>query len=221
MKPLNILSRCTALFLGTLVGTSAMAASPGIVLPEDTMKLRRSDLAGYAVATQKCVICHSVDYVSYQPPGLSQAQWTAEVQKMQRTYGAPLNDIEVRQIGAYLAVAYGSAKATDAAIVAASAPAQAEAAASSAPAQQGPKVDVKALLANNACLSCHGLQQQIVGPGFNDVAKKYKAEAKGQAMLEHSIRTGSSGKWGSGVMPPFATLKPEEIKALSTFVLEQ
>ena len=41
---------------------------------------------------------------------------TAEVVKMQRTYGASLSEEETRIIGAYLAVAYGSAKATDASI---------------------------------------------------------------------------------------------------------
>ena len=216
MKFLNLVSRGTGLVAGMLLASTALAAD--IVLPDDSPTLRRSDLAGYAIATQKCSICHSIDYVSYQAPGLSQAQWTAEVQKMQRTYGAPLNDVEVRQIGAYLAVAYGSAKASDAAIVAASAPGKPEA---STPAQQGSKVDAKAVLAKNACLACHGLQQQIVGPGFNEIAKKYKANDKGQAMIENSIRSGSAGKWGSGTMPPFAALKPEELKALSAFVLEQ
>ena len=54
---------------------------------------------------------------------MNQAQWTAETVKMQHAYGASISDDEVKQIGAYLAVAYGPAMATDAAILAASAPA--------------------------------------------------------------------------------------------------
>ena len=35
------------------------------------------------------------------------------------------------------------------------------------------------------------------------------------------IRGGSVGKWGSVPMPPFAALKPEEVKAMAAFVLKQ
>ncbi|MBS0454984.1 MAG: c-type cytochrome [Proteobacteria bacterium] len=221
MKTLkNILAPGAAVVLVAttlILGTSAAAAPAQIKLPGETVKLRPSKLPGYALAMQKCASCHSADYIAYQAPNLTLAQWTGEVQKMKGSYGAPLDDGDVKQIGAYLAVAYGSAKADDPAVIAASAPAPT----ASPPAAQGAKVDVKNLLASNACLSCHGLQQQIVGPGFNDVAKKYKASANGQSMLENSIRTGSTGKWGSGTMPPFAALKPEELKALSAFVLEQ
>ena len=41
---------------------------------------------------------------------------------MKHAYGAPISDDEVKQIGAYLAVAYGSAKETDASVVAVSSP---------------------------------------------------------------------------------------------------
>lgn len=176
---------------------------------------------------QKCAICHSADYVNYQPPGMTQTQWTAEMAKMQHTYGAPISDDEVKQVGAYLAVAYGSAKATDANVIAASTPAPASPApptspgAAATPPAGGASVNVQALLASNACLSCHGLTQKIVGPGYHDVAEKYKADPQAQSKLEASIRGGSVGKWGSVPMPPFAALKPEEVKALAAFVLKQ
>ena len=53
----------------------------------DTSTLRASDLPGYAIALQKCGICHSADYISFQPPGMDLAQWTAEMTKMQHSYG--------------------------------------------------------------------------------------------------------------------------------------
>jgi len=209
-----------AVFVFTSFG--AAAAPPDIQLQPDTSKLRTSKLPGFAIAMQKCAICHSADYVSYQPPGMNQMQWTAEMAKMQNTYGAPISDTEVKQIGAYLAVAYGSAKADDPAIVAASAAEPVAPAPSSAPAPSpGAKVDVQALLANNACLSCHGLTQKIVGPGYHEVAEKYKSDPQAQNRLEASIRVGGSGKWGSVPMPPFAALKPDEVKALAAFVLKQ
>src|SRR5262249_34929776 len=69
-----------------------------IALPPETAQLKPSALPGYALARDKCAICHSVDYIQYQPPQMSQAQWTAEVQKMQRSYGALLDADEIKLI---------------------------------------------------------------------------------------------------------------------------
>lgn len=226
MKTTTFLARAV-LGCCVLIAFNALAAPPDIKLQPDTSKLRPSKLPGYAIAMQKCAICHSADYVNYQPPGMTQPQWTAEMAKMQHTYGAPISDDEVKQLGAYLAVAYGSAKATDASVIAASTPAHAPPApptspgAAAAPPAGGGSVNVQALLASNACLSCHGLTQKIVGPGYHEVAEKYKADPQAQSKLEASIRGGSVGKWGSVPMPPFAALKPEEVKALAAFVLKQ
>ena len=111
-----------AIMLASVVAAPLSNAEPNqINLPPETAELRTSTLPGYALATQKCIICHSVDYISYQPPNMNQAQWTAEVVKMRKSYGAQLSEDEIKSIGAYLAVTYGAANATDASIVAASA----------------------------------------------------------------------------------------------------
>ena len=214
--------------------TVRSANSAEIKLPQEVAKLRPSTLPGYAIALQKCAICHSADYVSYQPPSLSQAQWTAEMAKMQHAYGAPLSDDEVKQIGAYLAVAYGSAKTTDASVLAVSAPVPPPAAPTASPSAAGkeggvpvpsasadPAIDVQALLNTNNCLSCHAIAQKIVGPSYKDVAAKYKGDAQALSKLEISIRNGSVGKWGQAPMPPYTNLSAAQAKALAEFVLKQ
>ena len=85
------------------------AATKTIKLPAETAQLQPSALPGYPIAAGKCVICHSVDYILYQPPHMTQAQWTAEAQKMQRSYGAPLDADEIKLVGIYLATVYGDA----------------------------------------------------------------------------------------------------------------
>ena len=115
----------TCLSLGfiliTVVATAqSYAGSKQITLPVETTELPESELPGYQLATQKCVMCHSVDYIRYQPPGMNQEQWTAEVAKMKRAYGAWLSEADIKSIGAYLAVVYGTAKATDSKVLAAS-----------------------------------------------------------------------------------------------------
>ena len=166
---------------------------------------------------QKCAVCHSADYIHYQPPGMSLPQWTKEVGKMQHAYGAPINDTEVKQIGAYLAVTYGSSKSTDADVMAASAniPSKAPAASS----QSTAPINVKALLNANACLGCHAIDRKIVGPAYHDVALRYKDDAQALTKLQASIQKGGVGKWGSMAMPPFASLSAEETRALAAFVL--
>jgi cytochrome c551/c552 len=205
-----------------LTGAAAMAhaAVHEIKLPAEDAKLKSSPLPGYVVATQKCATCHSADYVKYQPPGMSLTQWTGEVAKMQHLYGAPISDDDVKSIGAYLAVAYGSAKESDLPAALKSVPALAAPPTSSA-APVGATVDATALLNANGCLGCHAIDKKVVGPAYHVVSAKYHGDPHALSMLEASIRNGSVGKWGEVPMPPFAQLKPAEVQALAEFVLKQ
>ena len=225
MTPLAYLSiGISAVLFGTIAGTAA--AAPDIRLPAESVSLRPSKLPGFAIAQQKCAICHSADYVAYQPPGMNLTQWTAEMAKMQHLYGAPIDDAEVRLLGIYFAATYGDAKsvgAADMALAAAPPPTAATAASRAGmavPAAAGAG-DVQALLGGNACLSCHGLVQKIVGPGYREVAARYKADPEAVSKLQASIRSGSVGKWGPAPMPPFPGLGEAQLKALAEFVMKQ
>ena len=55
-----------------------------------------------------------------------------------------------------------------------------------------------ALLAKHSCTACHGVDKKIVGPGFNEVAKKHAGKAE---YLSGKIRSGGSGVWGAVAMP--------------------
>ncbi len=214
MKTFHLIAALTISLTAFALPVTSFAQVRTLKLPQETAKLKPSKLPGYQVALQKCAICHSADYINQQPPGMNQAQWTAEVRKMEHAYAAPLSDVEVNQIGEYLAVTYGTAKAP--------VPAPALTAAATPPAVaavSGGAVDVQALLTANACLGCHAINQKIVGPSYHDVAIKYKGDAQGK--LEASIRAGGAGKWGQVPMPAFAGLKPQEVKALAAFVLKQ
>jgi len=195
--------------------TLADAAPLSITLPPETAVFKPSSLPGYLLAQQKCSTCHSADYINFQPPGMSLAQWTAEAGKMQHVYGAPISDRDVSVIGAYLAATYGSAKASDADVQAASNP----------PVEQPPTVSVakvaSALLKDNACLSCHAIDHKVVGPAYHDVAARYANDPQALARVMSSIQRGGSGKWGDVPMPPFAQLGPDDLKSLATFIMSQ
>jgi S-disulfanyl-L-cysteine oxidoreductase SoxD len=74
------------------------------------------------------------------------------------------------------------------------------------------------LLAANACTACHGVKNKIVGPGFNDIAAKYKGQADAEAYLVGKIKEGGSGVWGTTPMPPQAQLKDDEAKAIAKWI---
>lgn len=57
-------------------------------------------------ARRHCLTCHSSDYVYTQPP-LTKAQWTAEVVKMIKVYGADISDSEIDRIVDYLVTQNG------------------------------------------------------------------------------------------------------------------
>jgi cytochrome c551/c552 len=215
MKPMKIMTRWLCAAHVCLAGI-ANAAPLTITLPAETAALKPSTLPGYALAQQKCSTCHSADYINFQPPGMSLAQWTAEAGKMQHVYGAPISDQDVTIIGAYLAATYGSAKASDADVQAASNPSAGQ----PAPAPMA-KVDATTLLQNNACLSCHAIDHKVVGPAYHDVAARYANDPQALAKLTSSIQHGGSGKWGDIPMPPFAQLSADDLHSLATFILQQ
>ena len=88
--------------------------------------------------------------------------------------------------------------------------------AAATPAAAGP--DVKGLLAANACTACHGLKNKIVGPGYNEVAAKYKGKADIETYLMGKIKSGGSGVWGSVPMPPQPQLSDSDAKALAQWL---
>lgn len=75
------------------------------------------------------------------------------------------------------------------------------------------------LAKKNNCLACHAADKKLVGPAYQDVAKKYAGQADAVANLTKSIKAGGSGKWGPVPMPPQAQLSDADAKALATWVL--
>lgn len=95
--------RATFVAIGIAAATSAFALR--IELPAENGTFKPG--AGSELAQQQCVTCHSVDYVSIQPPGKPVAFWKAEVEKMKKVYGAQIPDEQIEPIAQYLARAYG------------------------------------------------------------------------------------------------------------------
>lgn len=60
---------------------------------------------GRAETESFCALCHSTRYITMQPP-LPAATWEAEVNKMVKTFGAPIPEASAKKITAYLQAHY-------------------------------------------------------------------------------------------------------------------
>ena len=54
-----------------------------------------------------CQACHSLAYIPMNSPFLNPARWDAEVTKMIKVMGAPIDDADAKAIKEYLAKNYG------------------------------------------------------------------------------------------------------------------
>jgi mono/diheme cytochrome c family protein len=88
-----------AALAGALLILGAAASAVTITLPSDDVEFKPGP--GADLATANCRTCHSAAYVYTQPP-LNRKQWTAEVVKMQKAYGAPIADSDISAIVDYL-----------------------------------------------------------------------------------------------------------------------
>lgn len=78
--------------------------------------------------------------------------------------------------------------------------------------------DAKALLAANACLACHGINNKIVGPGFNEILAKHKGRADMEAYLIGKIKNGGVGVFGQMPMPAQPQLKDADARTIAQWI---
>jgi sulfite dehydrogenase (cytochrome) subunit B len=62
---------------------------------------------GVAEVEAQCGACHSLRYVLMNAPFLGPAQWDAEIAKMIKAFGAPVDPADAKTIGDYLRANYG------------------------------------------------------------------------------------------------------------------
>ena len=108
------MNRCAPLVLLLSVGVIAAASFGGAViaapvnykLPEETAAFKPGP--NLEVVQNNCTACHSADYVSTQPrgPKFKKDFWQAEVVKMIKVYGAPIEEADIPKIVEYLTATY-------------------------------------------------------------------------------------------------------------------
>ena len=85
-------------FISALIAASAMAE-------EQVVKLKQN--AGVDKVEANCQACHTLAYIPMNSPFLNAAGWDAEVTKMIKVMGAPIDDADAKAIKDYLTKHYG------------------------------------------------------------------------------------------------------------------
>lgn len=75
------------------------------------------------------------------------------------------------------------------------------------------------LAQSSGCMTCHAIDRKAIGPGYKEIAARYRNDKSAEAKLVKKVKTGGSGVWGPAPMPPNAHVKEEDIKAIVTWIL--
>jgi sulfite dehydrogenase (cytochrome) subunit B len=92
-----------------LVAGAALVAiliAPPVIAQEQEIKLKPGP--GLEKVEGNCGACHSLAYIPMNSPFMNAAAWTAEVTKMIKAMGAPIDDADAKAIADYLAKNYGT-----------------------------------------------------------------------------------------------------------------
>jgi cytochrome c len=81
--------------------------------------------------------------------------------------------------------------------------------------------DAQALSRDFGCMACHGMVRKQVGPGFAQVAARYRDDPAAPARLATKIRGGSVGAWGRVIMPRQSKVTDSDAQFLAEWVLSQ
>ena len=87
-----------------LIVLALLAAAPALP-DENRVQLKEGPSRDLVIG--RCAACHSQDYIPMNSPFLDRKGWEAEVNKMVKAYGAPMEPDEVAKIVDYLATNYG------------------------------------------------------------------------------------------------------------------
>jgi hypothetical protein len=112
MKRSTLAALALTSLAGLMIGISGSSRSEAgarpvsYKLPSETATFKPGP--NLEIVQNNCTACHSADYVQTQPRGAKFKQdfWRAEVTKMIKVYGAPIDEADVGKIVDYLAQTY-------------------------------------------------------------------------------------------------------------------
>jgi cytochrome c len=75
------------------------------------------------------------------------------------------------------------------------------------------------LFKKNNCVTCHAIDHKVVGPSYDDVAKKFAGQPDAAQTLTDAIKKGHVGTWGVVPMPPHPDMPDAQIQQIVAWIL--
>jgi cytochrome c len=76
-----------------------------------------------------------------------------------------------------------------------------------------------ALIKNSDCITCHKMDEKLIGPAFREIANKYPTTSASLDMLAQKIIHGGQGNWGDIPMAAHDNLSVDDATAMAQYVL--
>jgi cytochrome c len=76
-----------------------------------------------------------------------------------------------------------------------------------------------ALVAKSNCLTCHKVDEKVIGPAYKDVANKYAGNDTAVTYLAHKVIAGGKGVWGDVMMTPHPDLSEADAEQMVKYIL--
>jgi cytochrome c len=81
-----------------------------------------------------------------------------------------------------------------------------------------------ALAKKSNCMACHTVAKKLVGPAYQDVAKKYAGDKNAAAKLFDRVKKGTAATGGEvwkmgSAMPANGSVKDDDVKKLVAWIL--
>jgi cytochrome c len=77
------------------------------------------------------------------------------------------------------------------------------------------------LMKRSTCFGCHADKTKLAGPSFAEIAGRYENNSVTLNQLGSHVINGSSGIWGTQMMPSHPDLTLEEAAQIADYILEQ
>ncbi len=75
------------------------------------------------------------------------------------------------------------------------------------------------LIKNSDCMACHQIDKRSLGPGFTEIAQKYKGQEGAVTLLAQKVIKGGNGVWGDHSMSAHPTLSEGNAAEMVKYIL--
>jgi cytochrome c551/c552 len=76
------------------------------------------------------------------------------------------------------------------------------------------------LMKTSTCFNCHSVKNQLIGPSFEAIAKRYAQNPQSVNLLTNRVIKGSKSVWGTAEMPPHPELTNEQANKITLWILK-